>query len=208
MRVVVTGAAGGIGRAILPTPVLLATGIVDDLAYATTSDLKSEGNPLYLLGSSRPELGGSLWARQRGGPPLAFPPPDPVAVRRQGEALLSWQRRGWVRSVHDVSEGGLAVTLPEMAFGGALGFDVDLDATGLPSAALALVAEGGSRWVLEVDAAAEARLLRSSPRLPLRRLGEVVRERRGTFRVGAHDERDVVDLERLYPLWRAGPASP
>ncbi len=199
---------GGIGRAILPTPVLLATGIVDDLARATTSDLKVDGNPLYLLGASRPELGGSLWSRQRTSGPLALPPPDPSSVRRHGEALLAWQRRGWIRSAHDISEGGPGVTLAEMAFGGALGFDVDLAATGLPTAALALAAEGGSRWILEGDRAAERRLVRSAERLPLVRLGEVVRPPHGTFRFGSGDPVARVDLERLYPLWRRGPASP
>lgn len=141
---------GGLGAEIPPTPVLLATGLVDDIDHAVTSDLKTVGDALYLVGRSAPELGGSLWARRHGKTGLALPPSDPARLRRLGERLISAGQRGLVRAAHDVSDGGLAVTLSEMAFGGSLGFTVNLDVTGLRSPSLALAAEGGSRLVVEV----------------------------------------------------------
>src|SRR5881409_1798223 len=51
---------------VLPTPVILGVGIVDDIRTCVTSDLKKEGNPLYLLGSTRADLGGSEYYRVRG----------------------------------------------------------------------------------------------------------------------------------------------
>jgi phosphoribosylformylglycinamidine synthase subunit PurL len=164
---------GGLGAEIPPTPVLLATGIVDDIDRAVTSDLKEDGNTLYLVGRSAPELGGSLWARRHGRTGLAVPRPDPSGLRRLGDRLLSAGRQGLVRAAHDISDGGLAVTLSEMAFGGGLGFTVDLDATKLRSPSLALAAEGGSRFVVEVRAKAGRRFERTMGPRSCSRLGRV-----------------------------------
>jgi phosphoribosylformylglycinamidine synthase subunit PurL len=193
---------GGLNAAILPTPVLLCTGIVPDLAHAITSDAKRAGDPLFLVGESRPELGGSLWARLHGISGIALPPPAPAALRAAGERLLAAMRLGQIRAAHDVADGGLAVTLAEMAFGGRLGFSVDLATVGLGSAGLALVAEGRSRLVVEVAAADERRFLRTMGRTPLTRLGETTRSG-GTFRWGPRALAEV-DLGALYDRWRSG----
>jgi phosphoribosylformylglycinamidine synthase subunit PurL len=193
---------GGLGAAIMPTPVLMATGIVEDVDRATTSDLKAVGDPLYLLGTSRQELGGSLWARRNGVVGVRPPRSDPAALRRLGEGLLRAMRSGSVRAAHDVSDGGLAVTLAEMAFGGGLGFSVDLEATGLGSPGLALATEGGSRLVVEVTAASARRFERGMAPLPCVRLGEV-RPRDGELLVG-NVPRATLRLEGLYDRWRSG----
>jgi phosphoribosylformylglycinamidine synthase len=192
-------AAGGEG--IPPTPVLLAVGLVDDVRRAVTADFKGAGNPVYLVGRSSDALGGSLWARRAGRNGLPLPPSDPSAVGRLGRALLAARRE--VRAVHDVADGGLAVALAEMAFGGGLGFAVDLAATGLAAPGVAAAAEGASRWVVEVDAEREAAFRRRFARLPAVRLGRVESEPVARFR---WEEREVgrVDLLALYPRWRTG----
>jgi phosphoribosylformylglycinamidine synthase subunit PurL len=193
---------GGLGAEIPPTPVLLATGLVDDVSRVATSDLKEVGNPLYLLGPSSDRLGGSLYARQNELVGLRIPPTDPGRLRRTGERLLASLAAGSVRSVHDVSDGGLAVTLAEMAFGGGLGFSVDLAATRLADAGSALVAEGASRFVVEVRAGAEARFEKGFPRSEAARLGAV------TDAGGELRWKDrwlaTIDLRGLYPRWRTG----
>ena len=191
---------GGLGHAIPPTPVLLATGVVDDVALAVTSDLKEAGNALYLLGRSRPELGGSLWARRHGHSGVRIPPPDPAALRRLGEALLGAMRERLVRSAHDVSDGGLAVALADMAFGGSLGFDVDLSATGLEAPGSALVVEGASRFVVEVPEDRVERFEAAFRGLAARPLGTVTPVG-GVLRWEGR-ERARIDLARLYPRWR------
>jgi phosphoribosylformylglycinamidine synthase subunit PurL len=193
---------GGLGMEIPPTPVLLATGIVDRIDEATTSDLKTPGNALYLAGASRPELGGSLWARRNGRSGLTVPPTDPRALRTVGERLNAARHEGLLRSVHDVSDGGLAVTLCEMAFGGGLGFSVDLEATGLRDPGAALVAEGGSRFVVEVAPGAMRRFERRFARVPHALLGEVT-ARDGRFLWGARPLA-TVPLGSLYERWRTG----
>ncbi|MCI4336894.1 MAG: phosphoribosylformylglycinamidine synthase subunit PurL [Thermoplasmata archaeon] len=193
---------GGLGAAIPPTPVLLATGLVEDTNHAVTSDLKEVGDALYLVGQSSPELGGSLWARRRQRTGMPIPPTDPRRVRHLGERLVAAAEAGELRAAHDVSDGGLAVTLPEMAFGGGLGFDVELAATGLTTATLALSAEGASRWVAEVPADRTGSFERRFRGHPLSRLGRVTA-------LGAHfawngETTADLDLTRLYATWRSG----
>jgi phosphoribosylformylglycinamidine synthase subunit PurL len=193
---------GGLGAGIPPTPVLMATGIVPDLRHAVTSDLKAEGDPLYLVGESASELGGSLWARLHGRTDLPVPPMDPGLTKKLGERLLALGARGRLAAVHDVSDGGLAVTLAEMAFGGGFGFSVDLASTELDAAAQALAVEGASRWVVEVPPSGQPAFEAGMRGLPWARLGDVTphdglllwRDRR----VGR------VELDRLYALWRPG----
>ncbi|HLY76682.1 MAG TPA: phosphoribosylformylglycinamidine synthase subunit PurL, partial [Thermoplasmata archaeon] len=193
---------GGLGAAIPPTPVLLATGIVPDVRHCTTVDLKEVGNPLYLVGTSRPELGGSLWARCHGIRGQPVPPTHPARLRRTGEALLSAGRSDALRAVHDISDGGLSLTLVEMAFGGGLGFSVDLAATELPGPGISAVAEGASRWVVEVARSRIDVFERALRGEPVARLGTVT-ALGGLFRWGEHVEAEL-DLNELYSAWRTG----
>jgi phosphoribosylformylglycinamidine (FGAM) synthase-like enzyme len=199
---------GGRGGAIPPTPVVFAVGLVDDIAHAVTSDLKSAGNAIYLVGHSSSALGGSLYARRRpafgrrAGPP---PPVNPLAVRRAGTALLRAAHDGTARAIHDISDGGLIVTLAEMGFGGGLGFSVDLARTGLRPAARALVAEGSSRWVVEVVADATREFERSIRGTPCVRLGAVTESWTGIIRDRSR-ECARLDLGSLYERWQRGPA--
>jgi phosphoribosylformylglycinamidine synthase subunit PurL len=193
---------GGLDHEIPPTPVLLATGIVPQLARALTADLKEAGDALYLLGASSPELGGSLWARRRDVRAVAIPPTDPAGLRALGERFLRSLGPARVRAAHDVSDGGLAVALAEMGFGGGLGFDVDLERVGLSGPGIALVAEGGSRLVVEVAADDRAAFERANRGTRCTRLG-TVEDGPGRFRWGTHPAAEV-DLAGLYPRWRSG----
>jgi len=193
---------GGLGAEIPPTPVLLATGLLPDLRRAVTSDFKEGGSLLYLLGTSSPDLGGSLWARRHGRTGLRVPPTAPADLRRLGERLVKADAADLVLAAHDISDGGLAVTLAEMAFGGGLGFAVDLAATGLPSAGSALAAEGGSRFVVEVPADRGAAFVRTFRGLPAVRLGHVTAEA-AQF---SWNDRLLArfPLDPLYPRWHDG----
>jgi phosphoribosylformylglycinamidine synthase len=193
---------GGLGHGILPTPVLMATGLVPDVRHATTTDLKAEGDPLYLVGTTSPELGGSLYARRHRLRGYRIPPTNPRGVRELGERLLRATDRGYVRAAHDVSDGGLAVAVPEMAFGGGLGFSVDLAAAGLEDPLTSVVAEGGSRWVVEVDAGEVDPFERLFAKAAVAPIGSVAKAG-GRFIWGAR-ELARLDLAQLYAAWKSG----
>jgi phosphoribosylformylglycinamidine (FGAM) synthase-like enzyme len=82
------------------------------------------------------------------------PRTDALLLRSCIDTLLTTINRGYVVSCHDVSEGGIAICLCEMAIGGDLGASIDLAKfrSRLRSDEL-LFSESNTRWVVEVDRA-------------------------------------------------------
>ena len=121
--------AGGRTIAIPPTLLVSAFTVVPDVRRLITMDLAAAGNLLYVVGVTRPEMGGSHLALVRGLDSLAAGPAPRVRFDESRAALGGVHRAtaaGLVRACHDASEGGLAVAVAEMAFAGCLGADVEL----------------------------------------------------------------------------------
>ncbi len=115
------------GTDIHPTPVVGVLGLIDDLRAAPPGVRLAAGESIVVLGETRAELGGSEWAAivhglAGGRPPVA----DLDAAARLHPLAAEMVSEREVVGVHDVSDGGLAVALCEMAFGGQTGFRVDL----------------------------------------------------------------------------------
>ncbi len=169
----------GRSLAIPPTLLISAIGIVPDVRSCVTMDLKEPGNLLYLLGTTRRELGGSLWSAVNHRPGGRVPMVDPARAPGLFRALHRAIADGLIRSCHDLSEGGLAVALAEMALAGGLGANIRLSRAPHGEDAgddfVLLFSESPTRFILEVkpqDAVAlEDRLVG----LPLGCLGEVER---------------------------------
>jgi phosphoribosylformylglycinamidine synthase len=123
-------ATGG-GNAILPTPAIGGVGLLAD--YDSQMDLafKAAGDVVWLIGSAGSHLGQSLWLREchgrEDGPP---PVVDLAAERAAGDTVAALIAAGTVKAVHDLSDGGLAVAVAEMAMASGLGavVEVALDA--------------------------------------------------------------------------------
>jgi phosphoribosylformylglycinamidine synthase len=159
------------GRDIDPTPVVGVVGLIDDLTSVPPGGELHDGDAIVLLGHTESELGGSEWATahglRRGMPPAADL--DVAAALHDFVREIVVARE--VRGVHDVSDGGLAVALAEMAVAGGCGFAVALASELLP--ALAWFSESTSRVVVAVDpAAADALVERARlAGVPAQRLG-------------------------------------
>jgi phosphoribosylformylglycinamidine synthase len=105
------------GKAILPTPVLGIVGVIEDASKVLTRTFKRGGTPVVLLGTTRPELGGSEYLyRVHGLIRGQAPALDLDAEKRLQRLLVDAAAEGLLLSAHDCSEGGLAVTLAECCF--------------------------------------------------------------------------------------------
>jgi phosphoribosylformylglycinamidine synthase subunit PurL len=120
-------ATGG-GSAILPTPAIGAIGLLDDWSKSATIGFKAEGEAIYLIGENKGHLGQSIWLREIMELELGSPPEIDLDMEfRNGEVVRSLISAGLVSAVHDLSDGGLAVALAEMALAGNIGASIDLD---------------------------------------------------------------------------------
>ena len=117
------------GAGIPPTPAIGGVGVVDDVAKAVSLAFKRDGDAVLLIGGAPGWLGRSAWlatilGRDEGAPP----PVDLAAERRHGAFVASLIRAGRLGAVHDISDGGLAIALAEMAMAGGMGVKVEAGA--------------------------------------------------------------------------------
>ena len=138
--------------AVVPTPVLMGIGFVEDIRNCVTSDMKAAGE-LWLVGPTLEELGGSLIARHRSLAAGALPSVDFATLIPRMEALIGAIAAGEIVACHDLSAGGLAVALAEMCLSGN-GVAVELP-SGL-DAMVALFSETPGRWLVQVRPGREA----------------------------------------------------
>ncbi|MCE5193219.1 MAG: phosphoribosylformylglycinamidine synthase subunit PurL [Candidatus Cryosericum sp.] len=135
--------------AILPTPVVGMVGVMDDPGRACRQGFVAPGDSIVLLGECTDELGGSVYVHMVTGRTAGHVP----VLDLERECLVQTVcqgavSRGIIRSAHDVSEGGLAVTLAESCITGDIGAHISLPGGVRPDALL--FGEAPSRIVVSV----------------------------------------------------------
>jgi phosphoribosylformylglycinamidine synthase subunit PurL len=142
--------------AILPTPVVAVLGVIDDVSRRTPTGFTTEGQQIYLLGTTRDELSGSEWASvvhgHLGGRPPAL---DLAAEKELADILVNASRDGLIDAAHDLSEGGLAQAVVESCLrygvGARLWLPDELDPF------VALFSESAGRAIVAVPRSEEVR---------------------------------------------------
>jgi phosphoribosylformylglycinamidine synthase subunit PurL len=138
------------GQGILPTPTIGGVGLLDDVAVHASLRFKREGDAVILIGAATGWLGQSIYLHEICGRADGAPPPvDLAAEKRNGDFVRQLIRSGQVDTVHDCSDGGIAVALAEMAIPGGIGVAVTGLPEGLPSHAF-LFGEDQSRYILAI----------------------------------------------------------
>ena len=160
---------------ILPTPVVGVLGVLDDVARRIPTGLGTEpGETLLLLGDTRDEFDGSIWAQVSAGHLGGVPPQvDLDREKLLAEVLTAASRDGLVSAAHDVSEGGLAQTVVEAALAGETGVRLVLPEGADPF--VWLFSESAGRVLVAVPRTEESRFVAmcSARALPCARVGVV-----------------------------------
>lgn len=112
------------GADIDPTPIVAVLGLIDDLRVRPPGVGLIDGGRLLLLGTTDPELSGSLWARRRGHTTGVLPAVDLAATSGVAGVLRELVRGEMAAGVHDVSSGGMGLALAEMAVRSGVGWRV------------------------------------------------------------------------------------
>jgi len=137
------------------TLLISAISIMEDVSRAVSMDFKRAGDLVYMVGTTRNELGGSEYFKLNGFIGNQVPKVNPHQAKTLMDKLSLATERGLVRACHDCSEGGIGVALAEMAFAGGLGATIHLQAVPLGEAIdrddFILFSESNSRFLAEVS---------------------------------------------------------
>ncbi|MAN46473.1 MAG: phosphoribosylformylglycinamidine synthase II [Hyphomonas sp.] len=144
------------GKAIPPTPVVGGVGLIEDVSQIATLKGAQTGDAAFLIGAAGSELGASLYARTilglKGDDLGTSPAVDLKETVRISTEVRKLIKDGAVRAVHDVSDGGIACTLTEMALASGVGVEIYGPESGHAGY---LFGEDQNRFVIAVDAADE-----------------------------------------------------
>jgi len=155
-----------LGEGIYPTPVLGVVGILDDVSKTAKMHFAATGRTIVLLRAGEAaditdvesEFGSSEYTKEILGALWGYPPDlDLEKEAALQKAVIELIQQGLVESVHDCSDGGLAVALAEKTFAKGVGARVNFAANALP-AEFALFGEDASRIMLSCDPANVSRI--------------------------------------------------
>ena len=160
------------GVAILPTPVIGCVGLLDDVTRRMGSAFNADGDVIFVVGETTGWLGCSIYQRDLAGGSAGAPPPVNLETERQnGDFVRTSIAAGQISACHDVSDGGLAVALAEMAIAGDLGAEIDHKPE-IPVHAWAF-GEDQARYVVTTGDAAAFEAAARAANVPVTRLGQV-----------------------------------
>lgn len=191
------------GISIYPTPVLGVVGLVDDVSKAVSPGFKGTGDVVVLLGESKEELGGSEYLKTVFNLEKGLPPQIDLDVEKKIQELcLEAIAQGLILSAHDISEGGLAVTVAECSFWGKpkIGCILDLDDNIRPDALS--FGESQSRIIVSIKSSNLSALLNLAKQKGVK--VKVIGKTQGKKIIIRHAGREIINLpvENLYRVWK------
>ncbi len=140
--------------AIPHTLLISAVSVMEDVNRVVSMDFKRADDLIYVVGTTRNELGGSEYFRTHGFIGNRVPKVNPHQGKKLMDSLSAATKRGLVRACHDCSEGGIGVAIAEMAFAGGLGATIRLESVPLGEPIdrddFILFSESNSRFLVEV----------------------------------------------------------
>ena len=139
------------GRAIPPTPAVGGVGLIPDLSKRSGFGAMEPGDVLILVGQTHGSLGATLYMRLIENREDGAPPPvDLETEKRNGDFVRDQIRAGQTKAVHDLSEGGLAGAVMDMAIASDCG--VKLAYTGETPLFAWLFGEDQARYLIAANA--------------------------------------------------------
>jgi phosphoribosylformylglycinamidine synthase len=184
--------------AIHPTPVIGVLGVIDNVERRTPMAWGLDGELVYVLGTTRDELAGSEWAHaihaHLGGHPPVL---DLQAEMTLAEILVAGSAQQLFSAAHDVSEGGIAQTIAEMAMRSGVGVRLEVP-TGLDAFTF-LWSESATRAVVVVPQNQNDAFLAlcESKSFPATKIGSVDSLSKSIELAGVFGETISLDIEEL-----------
>lgn len=186
-----------------PTLLISAVSVIPDIKLTLTPDFKKEGSPIYIIGETKEELGGSeylaLFLRRLEG---KVPKVNTKLGRKIFQNLFWANQNGHLLSLHDISEGGIGVAIAEMCLWGNVGVEISLlEIPGrekIKRPDFLLFAESNTRFLCEVKKEKEEDFKKLFAHLPFAPIGRV-----GGDKLLINEKRNLISLPvaKLTDTW-------
>jgi phosphoribosylformylglycinamidine synthase len=191
---------------VRPTLLITGVGIIPDLRRSITVDLKQAGDPIYLIGLTKDETGGSAYFRTKGITGGKCPKIDAKVSKKTMDTLIGSMDGGMVLACHDLSDGGLGVAAAEMVIASEE-FGLNLDMGRVLSETnrndILLFSESTSRFLVEVNRKHASDFESILKGLPYSKVGEVNGSRKsGLSLFDLHGKEWVLSSSEIRRAWR------
>ncbi|MFH1228567.1 MAG: phosphoribosylformylglycinamidine synthase subunit PurL [Planctomycetota bacterium] len=195
--------------AIPPSLLISAIAVVPDVRKLVTMDIKEPDNLVYLVGRTKKELGGSHYYAALGYIGNYLPRVDAIIGRKIMLTLHEAIEQGYVRSCHDLSEGGLGVAAAEASFAGDIGLQISLSKVPLAkddnitSDDIILFSESNSRFIVEIKPENRQNFERLMADCPFGLIGKTIKETR--LKVTGLNGKEIINepLNMLKNAWQS-----
>ncbi|NOY76088.1 MAG: phosphoribosylformylglycinamidine synthase [Kiritimatiellaeota bacterium] len=175
---------GGKKISIPPTVLFSAITKIDDVSKALSLDAKFAGDDVYVIGTTKPELGGSEYYASMNAVGNNVPKVDAELAAKTHHAVSAVTDAELARSAHAPALGGLSVGFAKVAMAGRLGLEIDFDAIPAESgmtAAEILFSESAARFILTAAPESSAEIAELLAGVPYAKVGKVVEEPEARF---------------------------
>ncbi|MFH1240404.1 MAG: phosphoribosylformylglycinamidine synthase subunit PurL [Candidatus Diapherotrites archaeon] len=191
----------------IPSTLLIsAVSVMKDVRKRITMDLKTEGNLIYVLGETSEELGASHYFALNKTIGKSVPKLNAEKAKKLYNAISKASDSELIESMHDCSEGGLAVALAEMAFASDLGCEVKINKIPINGTIdredYILFSESNSRFIAEVKQENEKEFEKLLSGNVFAKIGRVTNSKK--MIVKGFDGKDILneELKWLKKAWK------
>lgn len=188
------------GKAVLPTPAIGAVGLIENVSRSAAIAFQRERDYILAVGKTEGHLGCSAFLAESLGREEGTPPPvDLEAELKNGAFVRILIENGACDTAHDISDGGLAVALAEMALAGGIGAEIELFPRAMAKHAL-LFGEDQARYVIAVQPDIAGKVMRDAEEsgVPILRIGRTGGDR---LIMGDIIDLSLEDLRQAHEDW-------
>jgi phosphoribosylformylglycinamidine synthase II len=192
--------------AVTPTLLITAIGIIPNVGNTVSMDFKSAGDSIYIVGMTYSEMGGSEYYKLENEIGMTVPEVRQKEAKKIFKTITKAIDSKLVSACHDISEGGAAIAVAEMAL--ASEFGAQIDARKIPRAAVnrtdfALFSESNSRFIVEVPEDSKPDFERLWKGIPHAEIGKTQENQRLTVKGLSGLEVINVSLENMKSSWKS-----
>ncbi len=191
-------------KSIMGTLLISCVTICDNVNMVPSSDFKEPGNLIYIIGTTKKELGGSHFYKIMNRIGNSVPQLNFKLSLKTLRNTYSAVKKGYVKSIHDCSEGGIGVAISEMMIAGRTGASINLkkikreDSLTDPEL---LFSESNSRFIVEVREKDSRQFENTLHGIPFSCFGKVLKSNK--FILFKADKKiDEVDINILKTRWK------